>query len=377
MKQMFKWSEEFLTKLDDVDTQHKYLVDIINGLSEKLFEKQLSFSDLQSTFTKLLEYTVFHFSHEETLMKKHKLYHKYISEHVKDHKIFIDEITLNYNEITPEDTQNIKAKQLLNFLINWLAFHILEQDQHLAEQIFLIQKGVHAKDAYERVVLNQHNKTKPLVSALKGIMESLRHRNNELMNLKRTLELKVQERTRELVKANEYLSQISLTDQLTELPNRRYAMKTLKALWEESQIYNTDITCLMIDVDYFKQVNDGYGHDKGDEVLKKIAKQMKYSLRTDDIACRLGGDEFLVICPATNLKGGALVARTILECINKLEVKLDEFGHVYKGSISIGIASKDENTTHYEQIIKNADKSVYLSKNAGKNCIKCTQGLKL
>lgn len=370
-KPTFEWTEQFLTRLKEVDEQHLYLVEIINSLSNKLFNKVLNLQDLEKIFTNLVEYTKFHFSHEENLMAQKKLDRRFISEHIKNHRMFIEEVGTMYDQINPEDTEFKKAKELLNFLINWLAFHILEQDQNMSEQISLVDNGMSSEEAFLKVVLTKRkSKTEPLVKALKGIMEVLRNRNNDLLELSASLELKVQERTRELIEANRHLKKISLTDNLTKLPNRRYAMNVIKALWTEAKEHNLIITCLMIDADYFKEVNDNFGHDMGDRVLKAIAITLKDSVRTDDIVCRLGGDEFLIVCPNTNITGGRLVANSVLKNINRLKVPISENSDFYKGSVSIGVASLSQDMQSYSDLIKKADESVYLAKKDGKNCIR-------
>lgn len=370
-KPTFEWTENFLTHLKDVDDQHLYLVETINSLSNKLFNENLSFQDLENIFVRLVEYTKFHFSHEESLMAEKKLDILFIQEHVRNHKIFIEEVGMMYKQIDPEDREFTKAKELLNFLVNWLAFHILEQDQNMSEQIFLIDKGYSSEEAFTKVVgTKQNTKTEPLVKALKGIMEVLRKRNHDLIELSASLEVKVQERTRELIEANRHLKRISLTDPLTKLPNRRYAMNVIKALWEESKTHNLVLTCLMIDADHFKEVNDNFGHDMGDKVLRAIARCLRESVRTDDIVCRLGGDEFLIICPNTILNGGRLVANNVLKNINRLKVSISENNDFYKGSVSIGVASLDAKMNDYNDLIKRADESVYKAKRDGKNCIR-------
>lgn len=370
-KPTFEWTENFLTHLKDVDDQHLYLVEIINSLSNRIFNENLSFKDLENVFVRLVEYTKFHFSHEESLMAEKKLDILFIQEHVRNHKIFIEEVGMMYKQIDPEDREFTKAKELLNFLINWLAFHILEQDQNMSEQIFLIDKGYSSQEAFTKVVgTKQNTKTEPLVKALKGIMEVLRKRNHELIELSASLEVKVQERTRELIEANRHLKRISLTDPLTKLPNRRYAMNVIKALWKESKSHNLTLTCLMIDADHFKEVNDNFGHDMGDKVLRVIARCLRESVRTDDIVCRLGGDEFLIICPNTMLNGGRLVANNVLKNINRLKIPISENNDFYKGSVSIGVASLDSKMNDYNDLIKKADESVYKAKQDGKNCVR-------
>lgn len=182
------------------------------------------------------------------------------------------------------------------------------------------------------------------------------------------LEKKVKERTRELQKANLELIEISLTDVLTNLPNRRHAMQQLKKYWDESTQSGDAISLMMIDADHFKAVNDTYGHDAGDIVLCLVARELQSSVRTDDLVCRLGGDEFLVICPKTDDSGVLNIAEIVRKNISQLKVETGD-GY-WNGSVSIGIATRQHAMESYESLIKAADKGVYAAKRAGKNCVR-------
>ena len=127
---------------------------------------------------------------------------------------------------------------------------------------------------------------------------------------------------------------------------------------------------MMIDADGFKLINDRFGHDAGDTVLNQLAKRLKEAVRNDDVVCRLGGDEFLVICPVTPLKGAMLVAELVRKSVAELKVRAGE--GEWRGSISVGVASRAPNIKSYEALIKSADEGVYAAKRAGRNCIRTT-----
>jgi hemerythrin len=190
-----------------------------------------------------------------------------------------------------------------------------------------------------------------------------------LLQLNQTLEARVVERTNELAAANQQLEGIALTDVLTGLPNRRHAMRCLEHAWKESFTNNTPLTCMMIDADGFKQVNDNYGHDTGDEVLRQLARNLKYAVRTDDIVCRLGGDEFFVICPKTPQDGAMQLAEKVRQVIAALRVPTGS--SEWHGSISIGVAERNNGMYNFEALIKAADDGVYLAKKNGRNRVAC------
>jgi len=175
-------------------------------------------------------------------------------------------------------------------------------------------------------------------------------------------------KTLALSKANQKLGELALTDVLTGLSNRRYAMQNLKRLWGESIENNFPLACMMIDADGFKKVNDSYGHDAGDVVLCQLATELKDIVRTDDIVCRLGGDEFFIICPDTNEEGAMNIANIVHAKISQMTVKVAD--GVWHGSISIGVAVKTDSMKNLEELIKAADLGVYAAKSAGKNCVR-------
>jgi hemerythrin len=267
--------------------------------------------------------------------------------------------------ISPENPDS--AKPLLKFLIYWLAYHILGSDQSMAKQVVAIQSGQSAAEAYLAEERMKEGAVEPLLHALNGLFKQVSERNRELLQLNQTLEARVVERTKELAVANRQLEEIALTDVLTGLPNRRDAMRCLGLAWKEAEKEDAPLACMMIDADGFKQVNDNYGHDAGDEVLRQLARNLRYSVRTDDIVCRLGGDEFFVICPRTQLDGAAQLAEKIRLAIAALRVPTGS--GEWRGSISIGVAVRKAGMSHFEELIKAADEGVYCAKKNGRNCV--------
>lgn len=221
--------------------------------------------------------------------------------------------------------------------------------------------------------LKKDKSTEPLLEALNGLFSQVSARNKELQELNHSLEEKVALRTEELNKLNKELENLSLTDVLTKMPNRRHAIQKLSSLWNESIINLKPITCLMIDADYFKSINDTYGHDIGDLFLVKLGETLKYSIRNDDLACRLGGDEFFVICPNTDLQAGKTLAEIIAKQFSQLCLENEGELLDIKLSLSIGVAEKTPAMQNYEALIKLADEGVYKAKDNGRNCIQTVQ----
>lgn len=171
----------------------------------------------------------------------------------------------------------------------------------------------------------------------------------------------------ELAVSNRRLHEMAQTDALTALPNRRYAIDRMAQEWNEAQRSGRSLCCLVIDVDSFKQINDNYGHDAGDTVLRWAAKTMKGALRGNDVVCRTGGDEFLVLCPDTTLDAAMMCAERIREGIAALHVEHSLAPQGLPVAVSIGVAVRDADMANPDTLIKVADQGLYLAKNKGRN----------
>lgn len=361
----FKWGEQFVTGLPEVDTQHHNLVAMVNGFGGVIAENSSTREYLLGMFQKLADYAMEHFDTEEQLMGHAGVDIRHVTAHVSEHTDFVTEVSAIAESI--DDPHHEESQVLLDYLIHWLAFHILGTDQNMARQIGEIEAGASPEASYEKGERGQNGSTEPLVQALTGLFTLVSKRNRALRDLNATLEARVAERTEELVRANELLQKISMTDHLTDLPNRRFAMRQLQLLLNE--VSDTEpLACMMIDADGFKAINDNYGHDAGDAVLKRLAQELRYSVRSDDIVCRLGGDEFIVICPQTNLEGALHLGEQTRGKIASLEVPAGE--GTWSGSVSIGVASADHHISEIKTLLKMADKAVYEAKRSGRNCVR-------
>lgn len=169
-----------------------------------------------------------------------------------------------------------------------------------------------------------------------------------------------------VVKEKDHLRILAITDQLTGVFNHSYFYTRLEEEFRRAERYDLPISCIMIDVDNFKQINDTYGHRKGDTVLKEVAQAIKRTVRTSDLVARYGGEEFAAILPHTDLAGGVNEAERIRKTIESLlfeDISKDD--HV---TVSLGVAAfPSDGIANVEDIISRADKALYQAKNKGKN----------
>ena len=156
----------------------------------------------------------------------------------------------------------------------------------------------------------------------------------------------------------------SRTDPLTQIANSRYFLEESRKEIERSIRYNHPLTCVFLDCDNFKNVNDTYGHSTGNELLKNIAKTISGCIRSTDIVARLGGDEFAILMPET---GSELSFSAITSINNTLLKSMKEKN--WDVTFSIGIATFIKLPNNVNEIIHESDKLMYLAKNNGKNSI--------
>ncbi|MEE4637924.1 MAG: bacteriohemerythrin [Wenzhouxiangella sp.] len=365
----FQWSADYVTDLPSVDDQHQHLVGLINRLGQSLSDNSISDDELQTLFEELVTYAQFHFNDEERLMGEAAIDRRHVVRHKNSHRRFLKDVAALHS--VGQGQAASSASGILDYLVHWLAYHILGQDQDMARQITAVRSGVAPAAAFEAHEREQEDALEPLLAAFNRLLGQLAARNQDLVELNQSLEARVAHRTEELSKANTELKALSLTDVLTGLSNRRHAMMLLDALWKESDENAKPLSALMIDADHFKEVNDTYGHDAGDQVLTELSRELQHSLRSDDLIFRLGGDEFLVLCPATDFDGAMQVAEALLARVALMRVATGS--GFWKNSISVGVATREPSMTVFDNLIKSADDSVYLAKKAGRNCVRASQ----
>ena len=154
-------------------------------------------------------------------------------------------------------------------------------------------------------------------------------------------------------------------DSLTGLFNRRYLEGTLERELARCKREGAPLTMLLLDIDHFKLVNDTYGHPAGDEVLRVFARALQESARTEDIVCRYGGEEFLLVLPKMSLTVARGRAVQLLELIRRTTVVFDEYR--IPVTTSIGIAAVPDHATGVENLIRCADQALYRAKSTGRD----------
>jgi len=222
------------------------------------------------------------------------------------------------------------------------------------------------------------NNFKPESSFSAISLEDSAANNNEMIKLKSAisamgeqvhqhtvaLESKIEERTKELEQAKKELEKLAFTDHLTGIANRNAFFKQADEELGRSRRLSYDIGLMMLDLDHFKSINDNYGHDAGDEVLKAVSKTMSDCLRKQDTLGRIGGEEFAIIVPGADKIGMHRLAKR-LQASLELQ-KFSFLGKDEKITVSIGY-TKIIDEELFKSALKRADEHLYTAKNNGRN----------
>jgi two-component system cell cycle response regulator len=161
--------------------------------------------------------------------------------------------------------------------------------------------------------------------------------------------------------------EMAITDALTGLFNRRYMETHLATLVEQASARGKPIAVLVVDIDYFKRVNDSHGHDAGDDVLHEFALRIRKAIRNIDLACRYGGEEFVIVMPETNMAVATMVAERLRRRIASEPFTVQNGARSLEITISIGIAALDGVGDNAAAILKRADTALYRAKRDGRN----------
>ncbi|MBN2825947.1 MAG: diguanylate cyclase [Campylobacterales bacterium] len=178
-----------------------------------------------------------------------------------------------------------------------------------------------------------------------------------------TLEAKNQE----LEKKIQEIERLSTTDTLTQLPNRRKFESEIEKEIARSNRYGHPLSCILFDIDFFKHINDKYGHKKGDMVLKKLAFWLKHELRSNDTLSRWGGEEFVLLLPDTPLEDAIKIAKKLKTYINQIDFDNDLYI-----TCSFGVASYQKDESVDELFVK-TDQALYQAKELGRNRVEVSQ----
>jgi diguanylate cyclase (GGDEF)-like protein/hemerythrin-like metal-binding protein len=362
--EIFPWNANFDTGIAIIDEQHKKLIDLLNKLAVSLvhgddIEYKQIFGDLAS-------YASYHFETEETIWEAFFNNDSWLQEHRESHNSFMPQV-LEIQKNQADMPVKKGLRNVLNFLIRWLTYHIIESDKHMVIAVREMEAGASLEQAKKISQQQMLNSEKILIDTISLMYDELSSRSM-IVEQERVKRLRV---VRKLKEANHELRKMATTDQLTGLHNRRHFQDIFQKELSRATRMKHYITFMMIDIDYFKRLNDIYGHLYGDDALNQAGQKLtELCRRPGDFVFRLGGEEFGILITDQELIQKSDFSEKIRAEIEDLQIA--NSGSEISGymTVSIGIISKiPDLSDRMEDYIKVADARLYSAKQAGRNCI--------
>lgn len=279
-----------------------------------------------------------------------------------DDKAIIERLKIGFSMILLNAF--IKSSALVFLFILAFRKHLETPLQELTKKI----SNLHWENKTDRSInvnFTNENELSVLQSKFNQLLEKISSVEENKLQLvhKLNIQLKkdVYSRTRELEEANEKLQKLASTDALTQLSNRSKIDNELLLKYESFKRHNRVFSVIIMDIDFFKKVNDVHGHQIGDYVLQTIASLLQKNIRITDVAGRWGGEEFFIICDETDANGAYIFAENLRQIIETYV--FEHIGHI---TASFGVAQMEKNLS-LSGLVKHADDALYEAKNSGRN----------
>jgi len=367
--EVFPWNKNFETGIATIDEQHKVLVSLLNELAGTLArDDQL---EINRVFDELAEYANFHFETEEAIWVEYFGDDSWLSSHQLTHSAFLPKVV----ELKEQDTNKPLIEiieSIVKFLIRWLAFHIIDSDKRLAFVVHNMEKGLSFEEAKVASDKKMSGSIRVLIETVMTMYDGLSSRTLDLMrerHERKKIEEELHEANTQLREVNIKLEELAITDQLTGLFNRRHFNNIFKQELKRANRENTYLSLIIMDIDFFKKLNDNYGHSKGDRVLVQLGQKLiNLCQRPGDYAFRLGGEEFGVLAANLEPQGTVEFAEILRKGIEALGIPHEYSDAAKILTVSIGsITMMPDETDTIDDYMSIADARLYKAKKLGRN----------
>lgn len=367
---MFPWNKNFETGIEIVDKQHKKLISLLNKLAETLVQD--NHLESNRVFDELTDYANNHFETEEAIWIEYFEQDSWLSSHHSAHISFLPKVIELREQGTNQSNYEI-IENILEFLIQWLAFHIIDTDRRMA---LVTQNMQHKEKSLEEAKciseIEMNRSAKLLTNTILTMYAQLSSRSLDLLREKRQHQDTEQELNKtnlQLRKINTKLKNLAITDQLTGLFNRRHFISVFKRELKRAYREKNCLSLIMLDIDLFKKINNDYGHSEGDRVLTQVSKKLKsFCQRPTDYVFRLGGEEFSILAANLDQQGTIEFAEIIRKGIEQLNISNKSNDIIEALTVSIGTITKiPDNTDTIDKYMSIADMRLYKAKTLGRN----------
>ncbi|HCB12899.1 MAG TPA: GGDEF domain-containing protein [Gammaproteobacteria bacterium] len=360
--EIFPWNKNLDTGHTVIDEQHRTLVELLNRLARTLIDAEHSV--INDAFDELAAYANWHFEDEEAIWRTYFKDNSWYSSHQLRHASFLPKVI----ELKEGDSGKPLAdviEQVIKFLIRWLAFHIIDDDKRMAFAVEAMASGVPIDEAKAIADNKMGGSMRILIETVLNMYDGLSSRTLDLLR-ERKARMKAEE---ELKEVNRKLEALSLTDQLTELFNRRHLYAIFDNESRRARRGKMQLAYYLIDIDYFKRFNDSYGHLCGDTALRQVANCLQdICRRPSDAAFRVGGEEFSILSVHYSAEDAMVFGERVRQSIEDLKIPhqcsdISEFI-----TVSVGGACKvpsGEDT--FDHFMAEADQRLYRAKSSGRN----------
>jgi diguanylate cyclase (GGDEF)-like protein len=265
-----------------------------------------------------------------------------------------------------KDVSGIYKETYLIFLA--LALYSLFVFSFLAFMLFRIASSLASRVIFlKNITASIEKRDFSVIDLLKNSKESSKDEVWELKHSIYNMAVSLKHAFEELKEKQKELEELAYYDPLTGLPNRRFFFDHANLILESAKRYRTPLTLLLIDLDHFKKINDTYGHEAGDLLLKNFTEVLRKNSRKSDLPARLGGEEFALLMPNTDLQQGRVVAERIRQEFQNSIIVYE--GREIKMTLSGGLASYGPDVEGIDDLIRMADEALYKAKELGRNRI--------